>query len=702
MSSSQLLFELLSSLPPQNIPGPTPLAPDTDPDINLTELDSSEFKSFLSTDPTSSFVSPSLSPSSPFLPLHGDRFVVRSGFVKKVSTVLQGATKRRNSTGDSLASLLHTSGSNAYMTVRARSVSPRDSPANSSGPVPTEQDPDYIQEHIKVEEDVEEFVSDADEVDPSELKIDHGKRSRKKRRDIDATYIPGKDDDEDDTFNPDSNGIDSSELIDRVAKKNRKRKPGVDATYMPGKEDDGDSSQDNEATARAPKKRRVIPNSALVSSVNARHLTPEKPIETEFPVTPSAQIDPVYQQGMTQFPQIDNGTTDLGAIPYPTPDTLRKKSTTKAGTASSAVPHARHVPKKTPKKENEEYVPGETMFPEPEATPIMSIEAENANTAYLTEDDNEEYQDRPIHHTEKTGIVFDFSVERAKRWASAINVPKGLFNEEEKDLFFRLAMRGFEPVVPRSWRYDFPTLPESLYPRSSEASDKPIIDVTRSSNLYGELSWNVLRCETDANGYPAIKALTSLFAVGGRVRDCDILLQQPEPLIKQAIQKYIHWALFDVELDTMQDALPVHVIYAQKKDEKTIKAVRKMNTKLQKLTRRHQEELGVTINNAPDKKVAKILEDTKFPLLTGFIICGPIVAILTHSTDPREIGNGEEDGRFISQFDLSERGQDVWNSLAIAITVMHVRRTMLSLAHQGKGSYQPGRKRSALAFDVDR
>ncbi|EHA18914.1 hypothetical protein ASPNIDRAFT_187336, partial [Aspergillus niger ATCC 1015] len=270
------------------------------------------------------------------------------------------------------------------------------------------------------------------------------------------------------------------------------------------------------------------------------------------------------------------------------------------------------------------------MFPEPEATPIKSIEAENANTAYLTEDDNEEYQDRPIHHTEKTGIVFDFSVERAKRWASAINVPKGLFNEEEKDLFFRLAMRGFEPVVPRSWRYDFPTLPESLYPRSSEASDKPIIDVTRSSNLYGELSWNVLRCETDANGYPAIKALTSLFAVGGR-----------------------------------------------KKDEKTIKAVRKMNTKLQKLTRRHQEELGV----------AKILEDTKFPLLTGFIICGPIVAILTHSTDPREIGNGEEDGRFISQFDLSERGQDVWNSLAIAITVMHVRRTMLSLAHQGKGSY---------------
>ncbi|GLA80577.1 hypothetical protein AtubIFM56815_001402 [Aspergillus tubingensis] len=677
MSSSQLLFELLSSLPPQNVSEPTPLTPDPDTDPNLTELDSSDIQSLLSCGSSFSFCSPYISPPLPTPPLHRDRFV------PSVSTVVQGATKRRNSISDSFPSLFHFPENNSQMTIRARSISSGGS-LRRSALVPAEQDPEYIQENIKVEEDDEEFVSDADEVDPSELKIEEAKRARRKKREVDATYIPRKDEEEDDVFTPDANEIDPSELIDRITQRNRKRKPDVDATYLPGKDDGGDSSQGEEATVRASKKRRVMPHPALAPSVEARRLTPEKPVKAEVPVTPSAQTDPVYQHGVTGFSQKDHATTDLGAIPYPTPDTLRKKTITKAAIASSALPRARPVPKKAPKTEHKEYVPGESVFPEPEATPIKSIETENANPADFTEDDNEEYQDRPIHHTEKTGIVFDFSVERAKRWASAINVPKGLFNEEEKDLFFRLAMRGFEPVVPRSWRYDFPTLPESLYPRSSEETDKPIIDVTRSSNLY------------------AIKALTSLFAVGGRVRDCDILHQQPEPLIKQAIQKYISWALFDVNLHTMKDALPVHVIYAQKKYEKTITAVRKMNTKLQKLTRQHQEDLGVANNTYTEKQMAEILEVTKFPLLTGFIICGPIVAILTHSTDPREIGNGQEDGRFISQFDLSERGQDVWNSLAIAITVMHVRRTMLSLAHQGRGSYRPGRKRSPSAFDVDR
>ncbi|OJJ68176.1 hypothetical protein ASPBRDRAFT_33468 [Aspergillus brasiliensis CBS 101740] len=681
MSSSQLLCDLLSSLSPQDASEPTPLTPNTDTHTNISELDSSGVKSLLSTDLTSSFLSPSLSPSSPTLPVHRDRFV-QSRLVSRGSAVLQGATKRRNSFGDGLASLIHSFANNAQMTVRARSGPPGVSPASSRRPVLTQQDLDYI-ENIRVEEDDEEFVSDADEVDPNELKIDDAKRARKRKRDIDATYIPGKDEGEDDDLNPNANEIDPSELIDRVAKKSRKKRPGVDATYLPGKEGDGDSSQDDEVTVRAPKKRRVTPYTASTSSVNPRHLTPEKPMKAEPPVTPSAQTHPAYSQGVAQSSQVGNTTPDLGAIAYPTPDTLRKKSTTKATTALSSLPRA-PATKKTPRKENENYIPDKSESPEPVAPPIKSIEAENTKPADLTEDDNEEYQDRPIHHTEKTGIVFDFSIERAKRWASAINVPEGRFNEEEKDLFFRLAMRGFEPVVPRSWRYDFPTLPESLYPRSSEPDDKPIIDVTRSSNLY------------------AIKALTNLFAVGGRVRDCDILRQQPEPLIKQAIQKYICWAMFDSSLDTIEGALPVHVIYAQKKHEKTIKAVRKMNTKLRKLARRHQDELGVAISTDSGKKKVKIPRNTRFPLLIGFIICGPIVAILSHSTDPREIRDGEEDGRFISQFDLSERGQDVWNSLAIAITVMHVRRTMLSVAHQGKGSYRPSRRRSPSAFDIDR
>ena len=187
------------------------------------------------------------------------------------------------------------------------------------------------------------------------------------------------------------------------------------------------------------------------------------------------------------------------------------------------------------------------------------------------------------------------------------------------------------------------------------------------------------------------------------MRDCEILRQRSEPLIKQAIKNYIRWALFDASLHTANDAVPVHVIYDQKKGESTLKAVHNMNHKLRNLVRRHHEALGVTTDarskSGSDEQEQKPTP-TKFPLLIGFIICGPIVAILTHSTDPQEIGDGEVQGRFMGQFDLSERGQDVWNSLAIAITVMSVRRTMLSLVQEGKRGYCHGRSPSAIDIDL--
>jgi hypothetical protein len=36
--------------------------------------------------------------------------------------------------------------------------------------------------------------------------------------------------------------------------------------------------------------------------------------------------------------------------------------------------------------------------------------------------------------------------------------------------------------------------------------------------------------------------------------------------------------------------------------------------------------------------------------------------------------------KYMGQFDMSEDDQDVWNSLALAIAVIHIRRTMTRLA----------------------
>ena len=59
------------------------------------------------------------------------------------------------------------------------------------------------------------------------------------------------------------------------------------------------------------------------------------------------------------------------------------------------------------------------------------------------------------------------------------------------------------------------------------------------------------------------------------------------------------------------------------------------------------------------------------------------MAILTLDTDPlspRGEGEGTTSSKFISQFDVGEPGQDVWTSLAVAITVIHIRQTMIQLA----------------------
>lgn len=87
--------------------------------------------------------------------------------------------------------------------------------------------------------------------------------------------------------------------------------------------------------------------------------------------------------------------------------------------------------------------------------------------------------------TRDSTVAFSLSIEKSRCWADAIDIPEGLYNEEEKDLFFRLAMRGFEPLIPEQWRPDFPTLPYTLFSHA-EGDSGPLIHTFKSSKTYGE------------------------------------------------------------------------------------------------------------------------------------------------------------------------------------------------------------------------
>lgn len=66
------------------------------------------------------------------------------------------------------------------------------------------------------------------------------------------------------------------------------------------------------------------------------------------------------------------------------------------------------------------------------------------------------------------GLDVDMERERAERQAAAKAAGKGDWTAAEIELFERLSMRGFEPLLPGTWRMDFKTIPDPLFTDNDE------------------------------------------------------------------------------------------------------------------------------------------------------------------------------------------------------------------------------------------
>ncbi|EEP80407.1 predicted protein [Uncinocarpus reesii 1704] len=263
----------------------------------------------------------------------------------------------------------------------------------------------------------------------------------------------------------------------------------------------------------------------------------------------------------------------------------------------------------------------------------------------------------------KRRAATEYGVEKAKRCAAAVELPSGHWADAERDLFFRLAMRGFEPLVPNSWRLDFPTFPEPLF----SARD------TKESFI---MSLN-------GHEFRAIKALKELLSIGPRVRDRQLSRLRFEPVLKRILGAYVHWALWDCNLHNHSRIMPYYIIYALGQNESVDSGVKQIINELMALAKQHQSTWSRTrrIDPESDKVRDHYDKDHAFPVLTGFLICGSIVAIITLDSNPRilSVMDPQTSAKFIAKFDFSEPGQDVWNSLAVAIAVLRMRKTMLQL-----------------------
>ena len=120
-----------------------------------------------------------------------------------------------------------------------------------------------------------------------------------------------------------------------------------------------------------------------------------------------------------------------------------------------------------------------------DATYTPAHQGTSTTSALLSEDESD-FDILNIPKNERKGIAFDFAQEKARRLARALNLPDDTWCEAEKELFLRLSMRGFEPLLPETWQFDFRTLPESLFGEAEDGGE-PFIRASGSSEFHGML-----------------------------------------------------------------------------------------------------------------------------------------------------------------------------------------------------------------------
>ncbi|KAJ9604278.1 hypothetical protein H2200_011112 [Cladophialophora chaetospira] len=286
-------------------------------------------------------------------------------------------------------------------------------------------------------------------------------------------------------------------------------------------------------------------------------------------------------------------------------------------------------------------------------------------------------------------------MEEARRHAAAITLPanSGIWSQTERELFFHLAYRGFEPLLPQNWMLDFDTLPLSVFAHEN-SSDPALIQNVRD------------------NQFRASHALRRLFEAGHDARDRSHVSPgvRRERVLETAVKRYLYWALTDVGLRPRSKTsyCPVHVVVARKKGHSTLRTLEEVATKLQKLSDQHLRAHNIqpsieadssTLTDADETRVAD--DDASMPTLIGLVIISSVLVVVTLSpfappttdnavdrmTSPPLSEPSSREGtlsnsdrlRIIAELDFSQKDLDVWNALGIAIASMQIRREALKV-----------------------
>lgn len=177
-----------------------------------------------------------------------------------------------------------------------------------------------------------------------------------------------------------------------------------------------------------------------------------------------------------------------------------------------------------------------------------------------------------------------------------------------------------------------------------------------------------------------MRAFRSLVMVGSRARDATLRdvntppRRQPQELIARELKNYIKWAFADAGVT---DITPTLAVISGREDVDPEVLQRKMVTRLTKLKQEWLNNIAITQDTDADGTPIQVDEVCEPPTIYGIIISHLMVCLV--ALEDEDNGAAEPRIHAFSWNSMAKPAYDVWNTITMAIMVMHCRNTMLSL-----------------------
>ncbi|KAK7192648.1 hypothetical protein DPSP01_006590 [Paraphaeosphaeria sporulosa] len=271
-------------------------------------------------------------------------------------------------------------------------------------------------------------------------------------------------------------------------------------------------------------------------------------------------------------------------------------------------------------------------------------DAYDANDATMVVDDGQYMEMRK---------AVDRTNEQLRQEIQCRELRQAGWSEDSIFMFQKLNMRGFEPLLPDPWQKDFVTLPLNLF---TPNDSKTFIKADGQSDFRAQY------------------ALNQLFTVGGFARDAVLTKARKrtaERHIVQSVKKYSQWAMRDGGMRHTYKGIKLFDTVACPRNIPSYVCEQKMIRKLNKMYQKWDDEM------LGHDKSGLVAAPEEIPTLYGVIASHTVMAFVSYVLPTEPNPNGSL--RTIAIFDFGEDGHDVWNSLAIAIFVIHCRNRMQEL-----------------------